>query len=416
MPRTVVSPSISLSTIWTTTTSASFRQQAFHAPPTSYFVSKSLFKSAFLKHDPIGNKSLSQNSCRLHQTSLKAKSNLDEDITESEEVSDARQFVAPPSTLFNINLTRLLIRQLGIGGFFLLCNPSQVNGLFSQWNGELGLGMASFGLVFFGVPLALVGEWMQRQSDPVINKINQSTNLGIMQIFGTKRQTVEVGMVAAALSLWVAVSEEVCYRGAVLPSLANNFESVPLGLLSSSVLFGIAHWGGDRTKEGALLVALQTFYGLMFGGACLLSGGGLVAPVAAHFLYDFWTFMGTHLLVTGQVEYSMSKMRSYEPDSLDVAEVVAKLKRKYRLKDRFVNLTRSVFLWIDTNKNGFLDVNELRVALCAFGQKPSEADAQLALESADTDQNLMLDFGEFLELVIRIKGDPEIAIKGLMYG
>ena len=68
----------------------------------------------------------------------------------------------------------------------------------------------------------------------------------------------------------------------------NIFDSASIGLIISSILFGMAHnplWGANTYIEIIL--------GGIFGYSYIISGNNIFVPIAVHFLYDFATFFLT---------------------------------------------------------------------------------------------------------------------------
>ncbi len=81
------------------------------------------------------------------------------------------------------------------------------------------------------------------------------------------------GVDVAAVSLAAGLGEELLFRGAV---------QVEFGVVVASLLFGLAHVGGRGSLVFGVWVAVMGF-GL---GALAHVGGGLLAPVVAHAVYD----------------------------------------------------------------------------------------------------------------------------------
>ncbi|MBN2022642.1 MAG: CPBP family intramembrane metalloprotease [Pirellulales bacterium] len=87
----------------------------------------------------------------------------------------------------------------------------------------------------------------------------------------------------AAISAVAGVGEELLFRGLVQGGIAHwigGSQGTWIGLLVGSVVFGMVH---PITRTYALLAGL---IGLYLGGLWLATGN-LVAPIAAHAVYDF---------------------------------------------------------------------------------------------------------------------------------
>ena len=81
------------------------------------------------------------------------------------------------------------------------------------------------------------------------------------------------GFDMAAVSLAAGLGEELLFRGAV---------QAEFGVVVASLLFGLAHVGGRDSFVFGVWVAVMGF-GL---GGLAYVGGGLLAPVVAHVVYD----------------------------------------------------------------------------------------------------------------------------------
>lgn len=78
---------------------------------------------------------------------------------------------------------------------------------------------------------------------------------------------------AIAIGAAAGLGEEWLFRGVLQPHV---------GLIASSVLFGVAHVGGWRMLPFGVWA---TAMGLIMGGLAIFTGG-LIAPVVAHAVYD----------------------------------------------------------------------------------------------------------------------------------
>lgn len=98
------------------------------------------------------------------------------------------------------------------------------------------------------------------------------------------------GFAAAFLvMLFQTVGEEVFFRGWLLPILTSRWGAW-VGLAASSLLFAAPHFIGSPLSP--LAVLNDTLAGTVFGLLALRTGG-LAAPIAAHFT---WNFAEAHLL------------------------------------------------------------------------------------------------------------------------
>lgn len=91
--------------------------------------------------------------------------------------------------------------------------------------------------------------------------------------------TVGVPSQYVRIAVVTAVCEEVLFRGAVLPEVAER-TSVIVGLLASSLLFAFHH-----ISFGPAAVIGKMFGGFSWG-LLYLAGGGVVVPIAAHLMFQ----------------------------------------------------------------------------------------------------------------------------------
>ena len=84
-------------------------------------------------------------------------------------------------------------------------------------------------------------------------------------------------------SIWIGLlpgmSEELLFRGVMLPSLGLN----TTGLILSSLCFGVLHMSGRHQWPYAIWASL---IGLILGGSALMTGN-LLVPVTAHVFTNF---------------------------------------------------------------------------------------------------------------------------------
>ena len=114
------------------------------------------------------------------------------------------------------------------------------------------------------VPLCLAGLRIARSPAPDFIDLNAATNLFALSLLGGRRNLPLAGAAAAALGLVVGTCEELSFRGLGLPVLAQRISDgggssgLLLGLLASSLTFGLAHWAfGGRLRENLITTGLQ---------------------------------------------------------------------------------------------------------------------------------------------------------------
>lgn len=104
--------------------------------------------------------------------------------------------------------------------------------------------------------------------------------------------TVFYGASAAALSWGAAVSEELLFRGLMLPALDYRYGR-RTGLAASSAIFGVLHLFNSDIDDPAYFLGQATAAGLAFGWNVQHSGYRLDKAVAAHFWYDMASMITT---------------------------------------------------------------------------------------------------------------------------
>jgi membrane protease YdiL (CAAX protease family) len=82
----------------------------------------------------------------------------------------------------------------------------------------------------------------------------------------------------------VALSEEVVFRGIVLPTFVDGFRSRALAVVLQAALFGAAHWS---LGAGAIL---QTSLAGLALGICTLGCRNLLPAIVAHYVVDLVAF------------------------------------------------------------------------------------------------------------------------------
>ena len=241
-----------------------------------------------------------------------------------------------------------------------------------------------------GLAVIAVGRFIEKSPNPLFAELNLSTNMLVLRLFGPKPQPILAGLVSLGVATLVALTEETVFRGVVTSRLAENLGALP-GAGCAILLFALGHINPLALgKETLLLFALQVFTGTSFT-LLAFATGGLAAPIVAHCLYDWYTFYESHLAVTGQMEYSV------EEGGRDDA-----LKREFR--------------FIDTNRDGKISPDELRIALFSFGIKTDDATAQATFAAADTDSSGDVSFDEFARFVKKGDGDASKAFKRGLLG
>jgi hypothetical protein len=101
--------------------------------------------------------------------------------------------------------------------------------------------------------------------------------------------------------------------------------------------------------------------------------------------------------------------------TMPVAPNSTESKWKRARGDNFILGARQVFYLADTNKDGVLSREELRIALYSYGIQLTAEQSSTVTQTADLDDSGTLDFAEFLEFV-GPSGSPGKAIKSSLLG
>jgi len=295
--------------------------------------------------------------------------------------------VEPTGPFLNTNMLRsIIINQLVVGYSIWILNGDGRQLLAATQFDPVSLGVGVVG----GAAVVAVGRFIEKSPNPLFAELNLSTNMLVLRLFGPRPQPIVAGLVSLAIATLVALTEETVFRGVVTSRLAENLGALP-GAGIAILLFALGHINPLALgKETLLLFALQVFTGTSFT-LLAFATGGLAAPIVAHCLYDWYTFYESHLAVTGQMEYSV------EEGGRDDA-----LKREFR--------------FIDTNRDGKISPDELRIALFSFGIKTDDATAQATFAAADTDASGDVSFEEFARFVKNGDGDASKAFKRGLLG
>jgi membrane protease YdiL (CAAX protease family) len=100
---------------------------------------------------------------------------------------------------------------------------------------------------------------------------------------------------SAALSYGAAFSEEMLFRGMLLPKLDYSFGK-RTGLVTSSLIFGLLHLTNSGIDRPLYFVSQATLAGFMLGWSVQRGDYHLGNAIAAHFWYDFASLTTTWLM------------------------------------------------------------------------------------------------------------------------
>jgi membrane protease YdiL (CAAX protease family) len=130
------------------------------------------------------------------------------------------------------------------------------------WGGAACLPLLALLLLLRCTPLAFLKRFKQLIDELVLPMFGE---LSLLQL--------------AVIAMLAGVGEELLFRGVIQQAISDRF-GWPIGLVSTSVLFGLAH---ALSRTYAVLAGL---IGAYFGSLCIWTGD-LLPAIVAHGLYDF---------------------------------------------------------------------------------------------------------------------------------
>lgn len=284
-------------------------------------------------------------------------------------------------------------------------------------------------LAILGVlPLLALSQTIETSESPLVSTLNLSTDMQMLRIFGPKPRPIVAAIVSLFLAGLTGLVEEVTFRGEILPTLTQwstlpgnlpfpveQTQGIYYGVALSTFIFAALHVnpegffkGRAAATDAGILLALQLCTGATFAGLYLATGN-LAVPIVSHALYDFYTFYKTHLVVTTQMEYAVRNLE------MDASPSAIEEKWIDMRGDTFVREARQTFYLMDTNRDGTVSREELRVALYSYGISLSKGESEVVLEKADADGSGEIDFEEFLGFM-GTEGSTAKAIKGSLLG
>jgi membrane protease YdiL (CAAX protease family) len=128
--------------------------------------------------------------------------------------------------------------------------------------------------VLVTLPLLAVFYWLVHSSRSTVQQLRRQVESLIGEMF----PAASVAQFAL-IALLAGAGEELLFRG-VMQSLLSQWTTPLIGLILTSLLFGLAH------ALSKLYFVLATLIGLCFGWL-VLRYHDLIAPMVAHSLYDF---------------------------------------------------------------------------------------------------------------------------------
>ena len=155
------------------------------------------------------------------------------------------------------------------------------------------------------IGLGLLFDKLQIQS---VQRIRKDTQVYVLKLLGEDRSiknTILAALVAAIVSIAAGVTEEILFRGELLPfftkSLLPFFSqfSEVISLAITSIIFGLLHF-----PTFGLSALVEIALGGFFGWTFLAFNNNLLIPIIVHSVYDFITILISWLTATKELEKS----------------------------------------------------------------------------------------------------------------
>lgn len=361
------------------------------------------------------------------------KVSFENDVTIKKKTTDARRGrgrgqggqIALPGIDWGL-IRDVMRRQAVIGGIgIVIAFPGMINSI--SWPPMLDQNVAWLG-VGGGLSLVLFGFLVEMSDNLQAAVVTHETELFVLRLFGYSFKPVKVGLVALALASLAAWTEEIVFRGVALPNMimwgggSESPEAVSLAIVVSSLSFGLAHWGGDRSIEALFLVLLEASIGSVFALLYIASGYNILVPICAHTIYDFEAIIGPHFRATERIQYASKGAwdnvfmntiveSDDDGDSIDVTKARA---RELGFGPFAVSSLRAAFLLIDRNRNGRVDIPELRIALYSLGVRMPERQVMELARECGADSKGTLDFPQFMTLASQCGARPDSLLNGIL--
>lgn len=223
------------------------------------------------------------------------------------------------------------------------------------------------------LPLLALGHLIETSPLPAFAEMNAQTNQLALRMFGPRAQPLFALAVSGALGALVGVVEETLFRGQLLPSIIawggenglghGDAKIVALGI--TAIIFALAHvnfLGGLKdilSKDTGVTVALQSVTGLWFGTLALVTGQ-LGAAIIAHGVYDAATLYATHVSATRAIAKASAR---------GLAAFGQPVLARWRAArgDKWVEHAASLFFLLDSDEDGEVSVEELRLGGATYG-------------------------------------------------
>uniref|UniRef100_A0A7S0HFR6 CAAX prenyl protease 2/Lysostaphin resistance protein A-like domain-containing protein n=1 Tax=Hanusia phi TaxID=3032 RepID=A0A7S0HFR6_9CRYP len=276
--------------------------------------------------------------------------------------------------------------------------------------GNTGLGIFPLIMIIAGsLPILYLGNKIATSDAKTFIDINFSTNILALKLFGSKKNLLYTFGVSAILGTITGLCEELSFRALGLPILARRFgeagdPNILLGLLASSLVFGLAHWSiGGSWKDNAVVVPLQILTGFWFGILYVLSGFNLLVPAGVHAIYDAYTLIDAHRTSTSQLQYAQE--RSSSAKFLPIGQT-----DEGNMQERIIQNSRLIFYLADTSRDGILQLAEIRAAIQQLGYRPDDSLLVSLFKQADNNSDDALDLDEWNVFVELLRQQPAAAI------
>ena len=172
----------------------------------------------------------------------------------------------------------------------------------------------------FAIPLTLLAFVVKNIPWNFSMKVRRSREVFALRLLGYATPPIVALFTSFILSICAGYSEEVFFRGFVYSNILNA-SNVPIALLGSSLIFGLAHFpfvfGAQAIWESVLgitqtlnemrrvyliIISLGAYFGFVFW----FSGYNLAIPIVAHAFYDCFTVFASWLYSSIELNNSLA--------------------------------------------------------------------------------------------------------------
>ena len=232
--------------------------------------------------------------------------------------------------------------------------------------------------ILAAIPMLAFSTAVENSDNRAFANVNFSTITMVMTLFGRRKappkelipdqmkgkpilttKVSDVLLQSLILSITTGICEETVFRQEV-PALLSHYvtgDNIAFTLVAQAVLFALGHASpGGSLAENSIMVGLQTVNGIGFGLIYILTGGNIVACIAAHSVFDFVVFFKTWMDSNAQLEYAESMYS--QPLAPEMQRELSQ--SGVRLDPKTMTIMKRLFYTFDFDKNKTLSLSEVR--------------------------------------------------------